>query len=191
MHSVLKKFRFHCGLSQNIEYRFLCYTGYLVNQCVGNRFGSANPKLPVLLPQPLPLDNHKSVPYVCESISGKQLFSLKGQNKKCPMGSLSRSAFKVYMRQWDKQLSMCDQANAQLKNCDPPSPAPDRKSTSSLCIDRLRPFLLDKVSDCETKVWKVRESIRMRRKTTGDGGETFLRALRSTAYFVAWHMLET
>ena len=134
IHSLLKNFHFHCGLSQNIEYSFLCYTGDLVIQCVCNSFGSANPKLPILLPQPLLIDNHKSVPYVCESISGKQLFSLKGQNRKCPMGSLSRSAFNVYVRQWDKQLSMCDQVNVQLKNCGPQ--APDRKSTSSLCIDR-------------------------------------------------------
>ena len=71
IHSLFKNFHFHCGLSQNIEYSFLCYTGDLVIQCVCNRFGPANPKLPILLPYPLALDNHKSVPYVCEYISGK------------------------------------------------------------------------------------------------------------------------
>ena len=45
--------------------------------------------------------------------------------------------------------------------------------------------MLDRGSNGETKVQKVRERITMRRKQIGEWEETFLRTLRSTAYFVA------
>ena len=67
---ILFHILFHYGLSQDIEYSSLCST---VGPCclpILYMFVSANPKLPIHPSlTPLPLSKHKSVLYICESVS--------------------------------------------------------------------------------------------------------------------------
>ena len=94
---ILFHILFHYGLSQDIEYSSLCYTvGTLFIHSIYNSLHLLNPNSQSILPSPLlPLGNHKSILYVCESVSVDPLFYIMGSHSASQIKTLIATSFYV------------------------------------------------------------------------------------------------